>query len=128
MRRLPNRQRRPLQKQLIITLQINNPFMTVNGVRKEIDPGRGTVPVIVNSRTLVPIRAIIEEMGGSIEWDGTARKVTIKLNDKTIILTIDKKQASVNGYVKELDVAPQIINSRTMLPLRFHHGRARVQR
>jgi len=54
-------------------------------------------------------------MGGSIEWDGTARKVTIKLNDKTIILTIDKKQALVNGYVKELDVAPQIINSRTML-------------
>jgi len=106
-------------EQLIITLQINNPFMTVNGVRKEIDPGRGTVPVIVNSRTLVPIRAIIEEMGGSIEWDSTARKVTIKLNDKTIILTIDKKQALVNGYVKELDVAPQIINSRTMLPLRF---------
>lgn len=29
-------------KELIIILQINNPYMTVNGVKKEIDPGRGT--------------------------------------------------------------------------------------
>jgi len=39
------------------------PFMTVNGVRKEIDPGRGTVPVIVNSRTLVPIRPSLRRWG-----------------------------------------------------------------
>jgi hypothetical protein len=50
--------------------------MTVNGVKKEIDPGRGTVPVIVKGRTLVPIRAIIEELGGTIGWDGNERKVT----------------------------------------------------
>ncbi len=55
--------------------------MTVNGVKKEIDPGRGTVPVIVKGRTLVPIRAIIEEMGGTIEWDGNERKVTISLKE-----------------------------------------------
>ncbi|MCX8094999.1 MAG: stalk domain-containing protein [Caldisericia bacterium] len=105
--------------QIIIILQINNPYMQVNGVKKEIDPGRGTVPVIVKGRTLVPIRAIIEEMGGTIEWNGNERKVIIKLKDTTIELWIDKKSARVNGTSKQLDVPPQIINGRTMLPLRF---------
>ena len=104
---------------LTIVLRINDPYMTVNGVKKEIDPGRGTVPVIVKGRTLVPIRAIIEEMGGSISWDGTERKVTITLKNTKIELWIDKKSALVNGATKELDVEPQIINSRTMIPLRF---------
>lgn len=93
--------------------------MTVNGVKKEIDPGRGTVPVIVKGRTLVPIRAIIEEMGGRVDWDGNERKVTISLGKTKIELWIDKKSARVNGDLKELDVPPQIINGRTMLPLRF---------
>jgi hypothetical protein len=58
--------------------------MTVNGVKKEIDQGRGTVSVIVKGRTLVPIRAIIEEMGGSISWDEIERKVTITLKNTKI--------------------------------------------
>jgi hypothetical protein len=104
---------------ITIILQINNPYMIVNGIKKEIDPGRGTVPVIVKGRTLVQIRAIIEELGGTIEWDGNERKVTIKLKNIQIELWIDKKNAKVNGVSKELDVPPQIINGRTMLPLRF---------
>lgn len=47
--------------------------MTVNGVTREIDPGRGTSPVIVNGRTLLPIRAIIEALGGSVAWDQAAK-------------------------------------------------------
>ena len=91
----------------------------VNGVKKEIDPGRGTVPVIIKGRTLVPIRAIIEELGGTIDWDNNTKKVTIKFKNKTIELWIDKTIAKVDGLIAELDVAPQIINGRTMLPIRF---------
>lgn len=104
---------------LTIVLKIGDPYMTVNGTKKEIDPGRGTAPVIVKGRTLLPIRAVIETMGGSVAWNDTARTVTIKLKTTTIVLTIDKKQATVNGKAKEMDVAPQIINGRTMVPLRF---------
>ena len=104
---------------LKIVLVINNKYMTVNGTKKEIDPGRDTVPVIVKGRTLVPIRAIIEEMGGTVDWSATDKKVTIKLGNVTIELWIDKKTAKVNGTSKELDVVPQIVNGRTMLPLRF---------
>ena len=40
-----------------IVLNINNPVMTVNGEEKAIDEN-GTVPVIKNGRTLLPIRAV----------------------------------------------------------------------
>ncbi len=116
----------PPAKTIVITLKPGNPYMTVNGVSQEIDPGRGTKPVIIPkwSRTVVPIRAIVEALGGTIEWDGKERKVTINFNETTIELWIDNPKAKVNGKVKWIDennhdVKPIIINSRTMLPLRF---------
>ena len=110
----------------IITLQPNSPLMTINSIQQEIDPGRDTKPVIIPKwgRTVVPIRAIVEALGGTVEWNGTERKVTINFNGTVIELWIDKPQARVNGEMKWIDpnnhnVKPIIINSRTMLPLRF---------
>lgn len=102
-----------------ISLQIDNPYMTVNGVEKEIDPGRGTTPIILNSRTLLPIRAVVEEIGGVVSWDGETQKVTLTHSTNTIELIIGNTSAYLNGVVNALDVAPQIINDRTMLPIRF---------
>lgn len=109
-----------------IILKPNSPYMYVNNIPKEIDPGRGTKPVIVKEwgRTVVPIRAIVETLGGKIEWDGNTKKVTINLNDTVIKLWIDHPQAKVNGILEWIDpnnhsVRPIIINNRTMLPLRF---------
>lgn len=62
-----------------IVLQIGNPVMTVNGTEKPID-AEGTAPVIVNDRTLLPVRAIVEEMGGMVAWDGDTQTVTITGN------------------------------------------------
>ena len=64
-----------------IILQINNPVMTVDGAEIKIDEN-GTAPVIINGRTLVPIRAVIEEIGGNVEWDGSLQRTT--LNYETI--------------------------------------------
>ncbi len=109
-----------------ITLWPDNPMMNVNGVSQEIDLGRGTKPVIIPewSRTVVPIRAIVEALGGTISWDGTERKVTINFKETIIELWIDNPKARVNGTEVWIDadnhnVKPIIINDRTMLPLRF---------
>jgi len=111
---------------IFIILHPDDPYMTVNGVSQEIDPGRGTKPVIIPewSRTVVPIRAIVEALGGTIEWEGTTRKVTINFKGTVINLWIDNPQAEVNSVTKWIDdnnhdVKPIIVNSRTMLPLRF---------
>ncbi|RIE10206.1 copper amine oxidase N-terminal domain-containing protein [Candidatus Cryosericum hinesii] len=109
--------------QTIVTLQINNPKMTVNGTEQAIDE-QGTKPIIKNNRTLVPIRAIIESLGGTIAWDATAKKVTLALGSTTMQLWIGNSTAKVNGKDIPIDkddakVVPEIINSRTMIPLRF---------
>jgi len=109
-----------------IVLSPGNPYMVVNGLKQEIDPGRGTTPVIIKEwgRTVVPIRAIVEALGGTIDWDGNIRKVTISFKDTTIELWIDNPKAKVDGKETWIDsdnhnVKPVIQNGRTMLPLRF---------
>ena len=106
-------------EETIITLQIDNPDMTVNGQPNEIDPGRGTTPVIVSDRTLVPVRAIIEAVGGTVEWNQDTQTATLAYNGDVIRLTIDSATAYLNDVANELDVTPAIINDRTMLPIRF---------
>lgn len=107
----------PIANTMILT--IGNPYMFVNGVSTEIDPGRNTIPVIVNNRTLVPIRAIIENMGGKVDWDSKSSKAIINARGTNIEMTLNSNKIKVNNIEKEMDVAPQIINNRTMLPLRF---------
>ncbi|MDP4179957.1 MAG: stalk domain-containing protein [Bacillota bacterium] len=103
----------------VIALETGNPIMTVNGVKKEIDPGNGTSPIIKNGRALIPIRSLIEQLGGKITWVSEAKKLTIKLNSKTIQLLIDNKTVNINGVNKQIDVSPCIINGRTFIPLRL---------
>ncbi len=102
----------------VITMQIGNPVMTVNGAEKPID-AEGSAPVIVNDRTLLPVRAVVEEMGGTVAWDDNTQTVTLNYNNDEIKLVIDSLTAELNGTANTLDVAPTIINDRTMLPIRF---------
>ena len=103
----------------LLTMQVGNPMMTVNGTESEIDPGRGTVPLIQNDRTLVPVRAIVEAMGGSVNWDEETQTALLELNGDIITLTLGSQTAFLNEEAHTLDVTPVSINDRTMLPIRF---------
>jgi len=102
-----------------ILMTINDPLMSVDGILREIDPGRGTVPLIKDSRTLVPIRSIIETMGGTVGWDGGEGKVTLEAYGHSVVMWLNNREIIVDGEAKSMDVAPQTINDRTMLPVRF---------
>ncbi len=106
-------------EETVIKLQIDNPNMTVNGETAEIDPGRGTVPVIINDRTLLPVRSVIEAVGGTVGWEQSTQTVTLNYKDDEIQLVIDSETAYLNGVANTLDSAPVVINDRTMLPIRF---------
>jgi len=76
-------------------------------------------PVILNSRSLVPARAVFEKLGASVGWDKVKKKVSVLLNNINIELKINDKNAVVNNKKVELDVPAKIINDRTMIPVRF---------
>lgn len=109
----------------MIVLKIGDPYMSLDGVRQAIDPGRQTKPVVINGTTLVPIRTIVENMGGSLTWDPKLKKVTVLYFGKTIRLTIGYNKADVKEWnvakwqSKILTIKPMVVNGRTMLPLRF---------
>lgn len=52
----------------VVVLTIGSPHATVNGKRVEVDPGKGTAPVIRNSRTMVPVAFIASSFGVDYGW------------------------------------------------------------
>jgi hypothetical protein len=76
-------------------------------------------PQIINGRTFVPFRALFERLDAKIKWDAKTQTVTARQEDTQIVLTIGKKEAMVNDTLIQLDVAPSVIEGRTMVPLRF---------
>jgi len=78
-----------------------------------------TPPVIIDGRTLVPLRVISENLGADVYWNNEERTVRVSTSAKVIMLKIDDKTAYINEQQIQLDVPATIINNRTMVPLRF---------
>lgn len=74
---------------------------------------------MVRGRVLVPVRGTFDQMGATVTWDNTSQTVTASHDGSTITLKIGDNVAMKNGDPITLDVPPQIIEGRTMIPLRF---------
>lgn len=76
-------------------------------------------PVIENGRTLVPLRVIFEGLGAGVQWDDSARSVVATKGDTVISLTVGSPVAAKNGTFVSIEVPPEIIDGRVLVPLRF---------
>ena len=76
-------------------------------------------PIIREGRTLVPFRAIGEALGATVGWEKQTLTVTLKWEEKEIVLRIGEQKALVNGREYLLDVPALIVDGRTLVPLRF---------
>ncbi|MCX6086532.1 MAG: stalk domain-containing protein [Caldiserica bacterium] len=106
-----------------IVLRVGDPIMQVDAVRTFID-STGAVPVIIQGRTMLPVRAIVEALGGTVSWDAARRAVGVVFGARNLELIIAKSFAVVNGIPVAIDpanalVVPVIVKGRTMLPVRF---------
>lgn len=77
-------------------------------------------PVKINSRVLVPMRAVFEAFGAKVDWDEATQTVTATKDGDVIQLTIGSRIAYKNGEKITMDV-PAILhnNETTMVPIRF---------
>lgn len=76
-------------------------------------------PLLQEGRVLVPIRIVSETLGAQVNYNSTNKEVSITRNNEKIILTINKQEAFKNDLLVTLDVPATIVDSRTMVPLRF---------
>lgn len=72
-----------------------------------------------DNRTMVPVRFIVENIGAKVEWDKSSNLVTISTSSILIQHIPGRKNAYVNGVEVQFDTTSQIVNGRTMVPLRF---------
>jgi|GEM_PF-2140852 len=89
-------------------------IVTLNGNRLTFDQP----PIIENGRTLVPLRAIFEAMGATVEWDQATQTVTGTKGNTVVKMTIGNPVMTVNGQAITLDVPPKVLNGRTLVPAR----------
>lgn len=76
-------------------------------------------PYISNGRTFVPVRYLANALGATTTWDAATQTVTLTLGSNTETMTIGSTTMTVNGTATTMDVAPVIVNGRTMLPARW---------
>ncbi len=108
----------------VITLTIGDVNATVNGETVTND----VAPMVVNDRTMLPIRFVAEALGAAVDWYEPLQTVTVKSRKTDISIKIGEKYASVtekialyNQPIKEVELdSPAFVeNDRTYLPLRF---------
>ncbi|MEK8127124.1 stalk domain-containing protein [Paenibacillus filicis] len=78
----------------------------------------GPLPVIRDGSTLVPIRALLEALGATVEWLPETRKTVASRGTSRIELTLDSTEAVWNGRPANLEVPPQLIHNSVFIPAR----------
>lgn len=76
-------------------------------------------PEVVSGRTMVPVRALAQELGASVTWRPEGRQVEAVREGLAVTLTLGRRTARVGDREVTLDVAPYARAGRTMIPLRF---------
>jgi hypothetical protein len=103
---------KPSRPSLVFTLDKKE--VLVNQQKTTLDQA----PIVVDGRTLLPVRHVTELIGGQIDWLPDQRKVQVRNNYNIYDFWLDDSFMSENGVRKDLDVKPLLSNGRTMLPLR----------
>lgn len=75
-------------------------------------------PQLINERTMVPVRAIFEALGASVEWDPDFQLVTSIKDNNTVHMQIGNNNMLVNGTTLPLDAPSVIVDGRTLVPVR----------
>ena len=76
-------------------------------------------PIIKDDRTLVPMRRIFEALDAEVFWDEPSQSVTAVHGTDVILFHIGQKELYKNGKLTyTMPVPAQIINDRTLVPLR----------
>ncbi|GAA4725005.1 N-acetylmuramoyl-L-alanine amidase family protein [Brevibacillus fulvus] len=76
-------------------------------------------PLLVQGRTMVPVRIIAESLGADVQWDPSTETATIERQNSRLQLRLNSTKATLNGKAVQLETPPMIHNQRMLLPLRF---------
>lgn len=97
-----------------VKLTLDSKTLWINDKSIEMD----IAPTIVNNRTVVPISFIANALNAMVDWDGVLQTAYVAYDDTLVEIIIHAPELYVNGEVVAIDTPAEIINGRTMVPLR----------
>lgn len=100
---------------LICFVVENEINVKINGEKVNFD----VKPIMDNGGVLVPLRKIFEELGADVEWIEETKEIIAIKGDNTIKLKINNSDAYLNNKTITLNVPAKIVDSRTVVPIRF---------
>lgn len=106
---------------MLLLISAITPVMASNDIKVKIDGQQiafDVPPQLINDRTMVPLRAIFEALGATVDWNNDTQTVTSTKGNTTIILTINNPTMYVNGAAVTLDSPACLVNGRTLVPVR----------
>ena len=86
----------------------------LNGRQLEFD----VEPMLINGRTMVPMRVIFEALGAEVSWDGQTQTAIGETKKTTVKITIGKDYLLKNDNIVVLDSPAVIVSGRTLVPVR----------
>lgn len=93
-----------------VSVQVNGEDVTFSGAQ----------PEMANGRTMVPMRAVLEALGATVDYDRATKTVTATLGESKLTHVIGTDKITVDGgQVMTMDTASYIKGGSTMVPLRF---------
>lgn len=92
-----------------VNVILNGQKIDFNGQRAFLD----------GNTTYVPMRAIFEALGATVEWNSSTQAITARKNDIEIKLAINNNKATINGESSYLASPPKLVDGTTVVPLRF---------
>ena len=100
-------------KKIIITVGAST--MSVGTETVNLD-----APAYINSEnyTMLPVRAISEAFGATVNWDAASRTVTVLSGQRIISMTIGSRTMYINGTPVAMNTTAAIVNDRTFIPVR----------
>ena len=97
-----------------IKLTLDSKTLWINDEPLEMD----IAPSIVNNRTIVPISFIANALNCMVDWDGDLHTAYVAYDDTLVEIIISAPELYVNGEVVAIDTPAEIMEGRTMVPLR----------
>lgn len=109
----------PIRNNIYVSLEVGSDVAYVNGDRIIMDCNS----VLVDGRTMVPLRFISEVFGATVGYTSSTKTATIDIKSNirgiSVKLPIGSKEATINGKKVNMDTEAVVIAGRTLVPIRF---------
>ncbi len=103
---------------IFATLTVNATDVIVDGTKVHFNDSTGYPFIDENNRTQVPLRATMEAMGATVNWDQNQNCAVVTKGSATVVCYIGEAAVYRNLVRIPNDSAALIKNSRTYLPIR----------